>query len=110
MTADLLVIGCWAACTPFIFSSSRRHTRWPRDWSSDVCSSDLATNSPERSGLLFENRLAARLTDLVDESHHFRRRGLGHEADDVDDQEAERHPQQSAVDVEIGRATCRESG
>src|SRR5207253_4947474 len=21
----------------------RRHTRWPRDWSSDVCSSDLAT-------------------------------------------------------------------
>src|SRR5690625_2040828 len=23
------------------FSSSRRHTRWPRDWSSDVCSSDL---------------------------------------------------------------------
>src|SRR5437870_7493983 len=25
----------------FFFSSSRRHTRWPRDWSSDVCSSDL---------------------------------------------------------------------
>src|SRR5439155_2683764 len=24
------------------FSSRRRHTRWPRDWSSDVCSSDLA--------------------------------------------------------------------
>src|SRR5437870_6914362 len=23
------------------FSSSRRHTIWPRDWSSDVCSSDL---------------------------------------------------------------------
>src|SRR5207253_4495859 len=22
--------------------SRRRHTRWPRDWSSDVCSSDLA--------------------------------------------------------------------
>src|SRR5439155_17247985 len=26
----------------FFFSSSRRHTRWPRDWSSDVSSSDLA--------------------------------------------------------------------
>src|SRR5437870_8898568 len=26
----------------FFFSSRRRHTRWPRDWSSDVCSSDLA--------------------------------------------------------------------
>src|SRR5690625_3116699 len=26
----------------FFFSGRRRHTRWPRDWSSDVCSSDLA--------------------------------------------------------------------
>src|SRR5207253_9108109 len=26
----------------FFFSSRRRHTRWPRDWSSEVCSSDLA--------------------------------------------------------------------
>src|SRR5215208_7747217 len=25
----------------FFFSSRSRHTRWPRDWSSDVCSSDL---------------------------------------------------------------------
>src|SRR5690625_6499844 len=30
----------------FFFSSRRRHTRWPRDWSSDVCSSDLTTPSP----------------------------------------------------------------
>src|SRR5437660_7274668 len=28
----------------FFFSSRRRHTRWPRDWSSDVCSSDLYAN------------------------------------------------------------------
>src|SRR6266508_6483089 len=28
-------------CIFFFFSSRRRHTRWPRDWSSDVCSSDL---------------------------------------------------------------------
>src|SRR6266702_7622879 len=28
-------------CYIFFFSSRRRHTRWPRDWSSDVCSSDL---------------------------------------------------------------------
>src|SRR5207245_7581422 len=27
----------------FFFSSRRRHTRCYRDWSSDVCSSDLAT-------------------------------------------------------------------
>src|SRR5207253_5729087 len=33
----------------FFFSSRRRHTRWPRDWSSDVCSSDLDYS-------LYENR------------------------------------------------------
>src|SRR5690625_4345943 len=31
----------------FFFSSRRRHTRWPRDWSSDVCSSDLSYGSTE---------------------------------------------------------------
>src|SRR5690606_39785907 len=31
---------CTQAC-PFFFSSRRRHTRFSRDWSSDVCSSDL---------------------------------------------------------------------
>src|SRR5439155_84481 len=35
-----------SACSPrrlrdFFFSRRRRHTSWPRDWSSDVCSSDL---------------------------------------------------------------------
>src|SRR6266481_5100029 len=29
-------------CFFFFFSSRRRHTRWNCDWSSDVCSSDLA--------------------------------------------------------------------
>src|SRR5579883_1104990 len=29
-------------CFFFFFSSRRRHTRFSRDWSSDVCSSDLA--------------------------------------------------------------------
>src|SRR5206468_7330483 len=28
---------------PFFFSSRRRHTRSDRDWSSDVCSSDLVS-------------------------------------------------------------------
>src|SRR6266702_8292851 len=31
----------------FFFSSRRRHTRWPRDWSSDVCSSDLDLDENE---------------------------------------------------------------
>src|SRR3712207_8299817 len=30
----------------FFFSSRRRHTRYWRDWSSDVCSSDLAGRRP----------------------------------------------------------------
>src|SRR5690348_17917316 len=32
----------------FFFSSRRRHTRWTGDWSSDVCSSDLAGLDPCR--------------------------------------------------------------
>src|SRR5690606_41504842 len=30
----------------FFFSSRRRHTRFSRDWSSDVCSSDLSPRLP----------------------------------------------------------------
>src|SRR3989442_11796577 len=30
----------------FFFSSRRRHTRCGRDWSSDVCSSDLLVGAP----------------------------------------------------------------
>src|SRR2546429_9104661 len=35
---------CFLCCVSFFFffSSRRRHTRCSRDWSSDVCSSDLA--------------------------------------------------------------------
>src|SRR2546429_9797555 len=39
----------------FLFSSRRRHTRCSRDWSSDVCSSDLlrkGTSGPSASTLL----------------------------------------------------------
>src|SRR5690625_4824134 len=40
-----LFIPCRALRVRFFFSSRRRHTRWPRDWSSDVCSSDLVVLS-----------------------------------------------------------------
>src|SRR5690606_40969066 len=33
-------------CSLFFFSSRRRHTRFSRDWSSDVCSSDLVVTKP----------------------------------------------------------------
>src|SRR5690606_32635030 len=35
----------------FFFSSRRRHTRFSRDWSSDVCSSDLKTVAPTENVL-----------------------------------------------------------
>src|SRR5690554_7792438 len=47
----------------FFFSSRRRHTRCGRDWSSDVCSSDLLDTSIDLSdgkqkyfGILFDTR------------------------------------------------------
>src|SRR5258707_252667 len=36
----------WFKFLFFFFSSRRRHTRYWRDWSSDVCSSDLAMGIP----------------------------------------------------------------
>src|SRR6266702_1245767 len=57
--------GSWMDNLLFFFSSSRRHTSWPRDWSSDVCSSDLQRHVAklavetvqmfdERSGVAFD--------------------------------------------------------
>src|SRR2546429_4122134 len=37
-----LCLGHGISLRSFFFSSRRRHTRCSRDWSSDVCSSDLA--------------------------------------------------------------------
>src|SRR5256884_2798815 len=40
----------------FFFSSRRRHTRCSRDWSSDVCSSDLGAVRRKRSQVASRNR------------------------------------------------------
>src|SRR5436309_11767907 len=37
--------GGYTRITRFFFSSRRRHTRFSRDWSSDVCSSDLVVRN-----------------------------------------------------------------
>src|SRR3712207_7784125 len=43
-----------ARCRPlFVFSSRRRHTRYWRDWSSDVCSSDLRQLAPQFDSALY---------------------------------------------------------
>src|SRR5207253_10952836 len=46
----------------FFFSSRRRHTRWPRDWSSDVCSSDLRNRAAGRPEVMF---VMERLIDIA---------------------------------------------
>src|SRR5215217_8494122 len=51
------VFGATVRPCGFFFSSRRRHTRYWRDWSSDVCSSDLGggdayDNAQDRSSLL----------------------------------------------------------
>src|SRR5690606_39416664 len=90
----------------FFFSSRRRHTRFSRDWSSDVCSSDLYVpaflvqlgHPSGRLPLHFKdlcwledevvNRLEARMTELTP----------------VPD------PLAQFVEIKIGRASCRGGG
>src|SRR2546429_5491063 len=54
VTMSLCVVRCY-----FVFSSRRRHTRCSRDWSSDVCSSDLLLQ------LKGENAFKVRAYDLA---------------------------------------------
>src|SRR6266702_7434337 len=49
----------------FFFSSRRRHTRWPRDWSSDVCSSDLVDISPTTGAPPTETSTGSSLTQPI---------------------------------------------
>src|SRR3712207_1854100 len=49
-----------------VFSSRRRHTRYWRDWSSDVCSSDLgAVTTWDRMALVSEQTCATRTTGTL---------------------------------------------
>src|SRR3712207_9443027 len=71
------------------FSSRRRHTRYWRDWSSDVCSSDLGKPVSRSGG---EARAALLAQHVLDPAVEVLRLGVGG----------------GAVGVEIGRASCRE--
>src|SRR5436305_14274206 len=46
----------------FFFSSRRRHTRCGRDWSSDVCSSDLTISGPPTAAISHSHSTAKILT------------------------------------------------
>src|SRR5438105_5963415 len=85
----------------FFFSSRRRHTRSTRDWSSDVCSSDLLFASASRY--------------WIDQSLQYRKPGSGAAGYTVwtADQDGQivslgRHGLIEGIAGEIGRASCRE--
>src|SRR5690606_40517523 len=87
----------------FFFSSRRRHTRFSRDWSSDVCSSDLG---PGPLG----SRVGPVVGAQVGEEHA--RRPAGVVAPRLED-DADAGPPVlvGAFGIgsqEIGRASCRE--
>src|SRR5207302_5243967 len=78
----------------FFFSSRRRHTRFSRDWSSDVCSSDLAACRSARW-----LTASFRPFRFVSEKAVVERGFGGFRAD---------RRQAIAHDLQIGRASCRE--
>ena len=53
----------------FFFSSRRRHTRLRRDWSSDVCSSDLTNNYPGIIWTAMEYRYMPPVKKMIEEIH-----------------------------------------
>src|SRR2546429_3716136 len=89
-----------------LFSSRRRHTRCSRDWSSDVCSSDLCGLMVKRVLTNYgdgqESRIAAAIEDLLagapDRRPHVLNLSFsGYTLDDA-----------NCLRNEIGRASCRE--
>src|SRR5260221_10922365 len=87
----------------FFFSSRRRHTRSLCDWSSDVCSSDLASSEPVAPAPKIKIRMAlADFTTLG--ANHRRRDGSGLRLWFFHAEPAHR----AAGLRQIGRASCRE--
>src|SRR5699024_12048342 len=94
-------------------SSRRRHTRSKRDWSSDVCSSDLQikpTTADQIAVLAHEQAKINALIDngsnvlqLIDQADERRLTALADWAETSD-------RVLSSPDPEIGRASCRERG
>src|SRR5258707_5814352 len=86
-------------CLVFFFSSRRRHTRYWRDWSSDVCSSDLfaAFNLAAYSSPYIMQRIVIRSDDQS-------RRNLG----EICCEERGHLRFFSQQISQIGRASCRE--
>src|SRR5690606_40344605 len=92
------------ACPNFFFSSRRRHTRFSRDWSSDVCSSDLIFDEPladVSQAMFFPSKI---LDYLVAGKKMFAITSTGSEVDLT----FKKHGWESFSHNQIGRASCRE--
>src|SRR2546429_1543566 len=86
----------------FFFSSRRRHTRCSRDWSSDVCSSDLAAQEvkeglglPEIKAHLLDELARTHILAVLDTLEYVKRGGRIGGA-------------RAFLGNKIGRASCRE--
>src|SRR5215510_15687507 len=60
----------------FFFSSRRRHTRWPRDWSSDVCSSDLELEPRRDAAEKLDERVVEERRAQLEAGRHARAIGV----------------------------------
>src|SRR5690606_40154996 len=91
----------------FFFSSRRRHTRFSRDWSSDVCSSDLQV----RDWLFVEDHARALLKvvteGVVGETYNI---GGHNEQKNIDVVRSICALLEELAPEQIGRASCRERG
>src|SRR2546422_4749020 len=78
MCLDTMVLCAILFIFFFFFSSRRRHTRCSRDWSSDVCSSDLplprsSTNARKDRNDLFRSEIVFRLVTFCLPKHLYGR-------------------------------------
>src|SRR5699024_11768281 len=62
----------------FVFSSRRRHTRSKRDWSSDVCSSDLFIDASTGE------KETMQVTNIEERDANFHKIWLGHMLESLD--------------------------
>src|SRR2546429_2972539 len=100
----------------FFFSSRRRHTRCSRDWSSDVCSSDLFVAIPLHidQSLIppegWNDSKRFRIGQRIQRCNSIRLRSLPRCREGVDEQVMRSiiPPHVYRQIKEIGRASCRE--
>src|SRR5438067_3901763 len=91
----------------FFFSSRRRHTISKRDWSSDVCSSDLDRGD---AGAEPERRRLDREEVVLHEVHLVAPAHLREVEDRLVAADLPLPEKEEAEEDQIGRASCRESG